>query len=52
MIRKKTIQDNWKCFSYCNSTMNNSYRKNPKISDTWKFIVITPNVEQDGVSLE
>ena len=27
-------------------------RKNPKISDTRKFIVITLKVEQDGVSLE
>ena len=29
-----------------------NYRKNPKISDTRKFIVITLKVEQDGVSLE
>ena len=29
-----------------------SYRKNPKISDTRKFAVITLKVEQDGVSLE
>ena len=28
------------------------YRKSPKISDTWKFIVITLKVEQDGFSLE
>ena len=28
-----------------------SYRKNPKISDTRKFIVITLKVEQDGFSL-
>ena len=28
------------------------YRKNPKISNTRKFIVITLKVEQDGVSLE
>ena len=28
------------------------YRKNPKISDTWKFAVITLQVEQDGFSLE
>ena len=28
------------------------YRKNPKILDTQKFIVITLKVEQDGVSLE
>ena len=28
------------------------YRKNPKLSDTQKFIVITLKVEQDGVSLE
>ena len=28
------------------------YRKNPKILDTWKFIVIALKVEQDGVSLE
>ena len=25
------------------------YRKNPKISDTWKFIVITLKVEQGAV---
>ena len=29
-----------------------SYRKNPKISDTRKFAVITLKVEQDGFSLE
>ena len=28
------------------------YRKNPKISDTQKFAVITLKVEQDGFSLE
>ena len=28
------------------------YRKNPKISDTRKFIVITLKVEQDEFSLE
>ena len=28
-----------------------AYRKNPKILDTRKFIVITLKVEQDGVSL-
>ena len=28
------------------------YRKNPKISDTRKFVVITLKVEQDGFSLE
>ena len=28
------------------------YRKNPKISDTRKFAVITLKVEQDGFSLE
>ena len=28
------------------------YRKNPKISDTRKFIVIALKVEQDGISLE
>ena len=28
------------------------YRKNPKISDTQKFIVITLKVEEDGISLE
>ena len=28
------------------------YRKNPKISDTQKFAVITLNVEQYGFSLE
>ena len=28
-----------------------SYRKNPKISDTRKFAVITLKVEQDGFSL-
>ena len=28
------------------------YRKNPKISDTRKFIVITLKVEQNGISLE
>ena len=28
------------------------YRKNPKISDTQQFIVITLKVEQNGVSLE
>ena len=28
-----------------------SYRKNPKISDTWKFVVITLKVEQDGLFL-
>ena len=27
-------------------------RKNPKISDTWKFAVIILRVEQDGFSLE
>ena len=30
----------------------NTYRKNPKISDTRKFAVITLKVEQDGFSLE
>ena len=29
-----------------------NYRKNPNISDTWKFAVITLKVEQDGFSLE
>ena len=29
-----------------------NYHKNPKISDTWKFAVITLKVEQDGFSLE
>ena len=29
-----------------------TYRKNPKISDTQKFAVITLKVEQDGISLE
>ena len=28
------------------------YRKNPKISDTRKFAVITLKSEQDGLSLE
>ena len=28
------------------------YRKNPKISDTPKFAVITLKIEQDGFSLE
>ena len=28
------------------------YRKNPKISDTLKFAVITLKAEQDGFSLE
>ena len=28
------------------------FRKNPNISDTRKFAVITLKVEQDGVSLE
>ena len=28
------------------------YHKNPKISDTRKFAVITLKVEQDGFSLE
>ena len=28
------------------------YHKNPVISDTRKFIVITIKVEQDGISLE
>ena len=32
--------------------IQSTYRKNPKISDTRKFIVITLKVEQDGVSLE
>ena len=27
------------------------YHKNPKISDTWKFAVITLKVEQGGFSL-
>ena len=31
---------------------NEIYSKNPKISDTWKFAMITLKVEQDGVSLE
>ena len=30
----------------------NTYRKNPKISDTRKLAVITLKVEQDGFSLE
>ena len=30
----------------------NVYRKNPKISDTQKFAVITLKVKQDGFSLE
>ena len=29
-----------------------AYRKNPKISDTRKFAVITLKIEQDGFSLE
>ena len=29
-----------------------SYRKNPKISDTQKFAVITLKVDQDGFSLK
>ena len=29
-----------------------SYRKNPKISDTLKFAVITLNFEQDGFTKE
>ena len=29
-----------------------SYRKNPKISDVWKFAVITLKVEQDDFPLE
>ena len=29
-----------------------AYHKNPKISDTQKFAVITLKVEQDGFSLE
>ena len=29
-----------------------SYRKNPKISDTRKFAVITLKVDQDGFSLK
>ena len=29
-----------------------TYRKNPKILDTQKFIVITLKVEQDGISIE
>ena len=37
---------------FINRYMWNKYRKNPKISDTRKFIVITLKVEQDGVSLE
>ena len=32
--------------------MKPSYRKNPKISDTRKYAVITLKVEQDGFSLE
>ena len=32
--------------------MVDRYRKNPKISDTRKFIVTTLKVEQDGVFLE
>ena len=28
------------------------YRKNPKISETWKFAVIILKAEQDGFSLE
>ena len=35
-----------------NMIFNKSYRKNPKISDTRKFAVITLKVEQDGFSLE
>ena len=32
--------------------MLTTYRKNPKISDTRKFAVITLKVEQDDFSLE
>ena len=35
-----------------NHDLNENYRKNPKISDTRKFILITLKVEQDGVSLD
>ena len=35
-----------------NALLLNMYHKNPKISDTWKFAVITLKVEQDGFSLE
>ena len=31
---------------------NENYCKNPKISDTRKFAVITLKVEQDGLSIE
>ena len=34
------------------SISNLVYRKNPKISDTRKFAVITLKVEQDGFSLQ
>ena len=33
-------------------THASAYRKNPKISDTQKFAVITLKVEQDDFSLE
>ena len=38
-----TFPSLWECLS--------TYRKNPKISDTRKFVVITIKVEQDGFSL-
>ena len=38
--------------SFQQSDSINEYRKNPKISDTRKFAVITLKVEQDGFSLE
>ena len=33
-------------------TLQTAYRKNPKISDIWKFAVITLKVEQDRFSSE
>ena len=35
-----------------NINITQCYRKNPKISDTRKFIVIALKVEKDGFSLE
>ena len=35
-----------------NKSKLSEYRKNPEISDTGKFIVITLKIEQDGLSLE
>ena len=48
-IKQAKDKESWARFSIYR---RKSYCKNPKISETQKFAVITLKVEQDGFSLE